>query len=157
MFELARFPVPKGQVGYVTNIDQVVSDINGNYYPSNQEYWGSPTFIFADVLNLRWYLTLDYYDGSDPGRFNVASAAPFGPEILPGVPYTDMFEIDALWYPVHANHPKMKLIVPGQRMLRFFFYTAPTTVYHWEARGRLSGYTQSTYSAEAMANARRLV
>lgn len=154
--EVARFVVPQGQVGFVTQIEQVVNDVNGNYYPTNQEYWGSPHFVLSDVDDIRWWLKLDFYDGQEPARFQMNNTVPFGSESAPGMPYSDMHEIDALWYPAHCHRP-VKLIVPGMRMLRFFYYSPPTTTYQWQVRGRLTGYTQSTFSAEAEANARRLV
>jgi hypothetical protein len=153
--EVARFVVPKGQVGFVTHIEQVINDVGGNYYPTNQEYWGSPRFVLPDVDNIRWWLKLDFYDGVQPARFQFANPAVFGSEVAPGMPYSDMHTIDALWYPAHLDRP-VKLIVPGMRMLRFFYYSPPTTTYQWEVRGRLTGYTQSTYSTEATQNARRL-
>jgi hypothetical protein len=154
--EVARFVVPKGQVGFVTHIEQVVNDVQGNYYPTNQEYWGSPRFVLSDVDNIRWWLKLDFYDGQLPAaRFQYNDTIPFGSEIAPGMPYSDMHTIDALWYPAHMNRP-IKLIVPGMRMLRFFYYSPPTTIYQWEVRGRFTGYTQSTYSTESQANARSL-
>jgi hypothetical protein len=155
--EVARFVVPKGQIGFVQFIEQVVNDVGGNYYATNQDYWGSPTFVIPDVDNIRWWLKLDYYDGTEPPRFNfITPATPYGSEVAPGIPYSEMALIDALWYPAHLNK-KIKLIVPGNRMLRFFYYSPPTTIYDWSVRGRLSGYTQSTYSPEAQQNARRLV
>lgn len=155
--EVARFVVPKGEIGFVEFIEQVVNDVDGNYYPTNQEYWGSPTSVLPDVANIRWWLKLDFYDGVEPPRFNfITPATPYGSEVAPGLPYNEMAEIDALWYPAHLNK-KIKLIVPGNRMLRFFFYSPPTAIYEWSARGRLSGYTQATYNPEAEQNARKLV
>ena len=153
--ELARFPVPKGSVGFVRFLDQVLYDAAGNYYPTNQFYWGSPYFVIDDVANCRWYLTLDYFDGTLPPRFTYSNTVAFGGEILPGHPYEDLHEIPAIWYPAHAPH-NMKLIVPGNRMLRFFFFSPPTDVYRWVAGGRLAGFTQATYNPEATANARIL-
>jgi hypothetical protein len=151
--ELARFTVPKGQTGFLKHIDQVLNDVEGSYYPSNVAYWGSPTFVIPDVDNCRWYITIDFFDGQLPGRFTLSSATPFGSEVLPGEPYPDLYEIPGLWYPAHCNRT-LKLIVPGARMLRLFFYTPPTTVYQWQCSGRLAGYTQSTYSDFTTNNAR---
>lgn len=153
--ELARIVVPHGQVGFVTGIEQVLNDVDGNYFPSNVAYWGSPTFSIDDVDNCRWYLTLDYFDGLLPPRFNLSQVAAIGAGRLPGFGYSDLPEIPGLWYPAH-NGPanKVKLVIPGQRMLRFYFVTPPTLNYQWQASGRLRGYLQSTYSREAQANAR---
>jgi hypothetical protein len=154
--EIARFMVPMGSVGYVRFLDQVLNDAAGNIFPSNQFYWGSPTFVHPDVDNCRWYLTLDFFDGTQPGRFQLTSAAPFTSSSLPGMPYPDLHEIPGLWYPAHAPRDMLKLIVPGNRMLRFFFFTPPVTNYRWVGSGRLAGYTQSTYNREATENARYL-
>jgi len=153
--EVARFVVPKGQVGYIEYIEQDVSDEDGSYYPTNQAYWGSPTSTLADVDGIRWWLKLDFYDGLEPARFARADNIPFGSELAPGMPYSEMHEIDALWYPAHLSK-KLKLIVPGQRMLRLYYYSPPLITYTWKIRARLSGYTQSTYCPEAIANARFL-
>jgi len=154
--ELARFTVPKGSVGFVRFLDQVLYDVAGNYYPTNQFYWGSPYFVIPDVANCRWFLTLDYFDGTLPPRFTFSDTAPFGGEILPGRPYEDLHLIPALWYPAHGPRDMLKLIVPGNRMLRLYFFSPPTDVYHWVAAGRLAGYVQSTYNPEATLNARML-
>ena len=111
--------------------------------------------MLPDVDNARWYLTLDYYDGVLPAPFNHSGATPINSAILPGLSYPELFEIDALWYPAGANQ-NLNLIIPGARMLRFFFLTPPTTTYQWQVRGRLSAFTQSTFSDEAAQNARLL-
>lgn len=154
--ELARFVVPRGQVGFINSIEQSVMDVNGSYYPTNQEYWGSPVSMLTDVNNIRWWLRLDYYNGSAPAApYVFTSATAFSSEAAPGLPYPDMATIDALWYPSHLRKP-VKLIIPGMRMLRFFYFSPPTTTYQWKVRGRLTGYTQSTYSLESAVNSRRL-
>ena len=154
--ELARFTVPKGSVGFVRFLDQVLNDLDGNMYPTNQFYWGSPVFKIPDVMQCRWYLTLDYFDGTVPPQFTFSDPLPFTSSVLPGVPYPDLHEIPGLWYPAHAPRDMMKLIVPGGQMLRFFFWSGPTTEFWWEATGRLAGYTQSTYNDQATNNARYL-
>lgn len=153
--ELARFVVPKGQIGFVRYIEQVVNDSAGSYYPTNNAYWGSPNFVLSDVDNLRWYLKLDYFNGALPARFTLSSTVPFTSQSLPGMPYDDLHEINGIWYPAHLNK-ELKLIVPGNRMLRLFFFSPPTTQYQWQVEGKLSGYTQSTYCSEAIDNARIL-
>lgn len=153
--ELARVVVPQGSIGFLWGLEQVLNDVDGNYYPSNREFWGSPQFVLPDVDNARWYLTLDYYDGVLPPPFNFSSVTPIGTSILPGLSYPELFEIDALWYPAGGNQ-KLNLIIPGARMLRFFFLSPPTTIYQWQVRGRLSASTQSTFSDEAAKNARLL-
>lgn len=153
--ELARIAVPQGSIGFLWGLEQVMNDAAGNYYPSNREFWGSPQFVLPDVDNARWYLTLDYYDGQLPDPFNHSGATPIDGSILPGLSYPELFEIDALWYPAGGNQ-SLNLIIPGARVLRFFFLTPPTTTYQWQVRGRLSAFTQSTFSDEAAKNARLL-
>lgn len=153
--ELAQIAVPHGHVGFLMSLEQVLNDIDGNYYPTNSDYWGSPRFVMPDVDNCRWYLTLDFYRGNLPPRFEMSSATPLTGSVLPGFPYPELHEIDALWYPAHsaASH-QLKLIIPQGRLLRLFFVSPPTVNYRWEVRGRLQAFTQSTYSDEAAENAR---
>jgi len=153
--EVARFSVPAGQIGYVQHLEQVVNDVDGNYYPTSNEYWGSPHFMLADVNNLRWFLKLDFYNGVQPPRLLMSSAVPIPASSLPGYPYLDLPILNALWYPAHCNR-RIKMVVPGNRILRFFAYSPPTTVYQWQLGGRLAGYTQTTYQDEAKENARSL-
>jgi hypothetical protein len=153
--ELAQIVVPQGHVGFLMGLEQVLNDADGNYYPSNQEYWGSPQFVLSDVNNCRWYLTLDFYDGSLPVPFNFSSTSAIGPAVLPGMAYSELSEIDGLWYPAHSPaSQQLKTIIPGARMLRFFFLTPPTTDFQWQVRGRLRAYTQSTFSKDSQSNAR---
>jgi len=153
--EVARFVVPDGQIGFVQYIEQSVHDYQGRYYPTNQDYWGSPGFVIDDVANIRWWLKLDFYNGVLPDQFFYNQNTNFGSEVAPGVPYQDMSTIDALWYPAHLCNP-IKLMVPGNRMLRMFYYSPALSEYGWVVHGRLSGYVQSTYSDESMENSRRL-
>jgi len=152
--EVARFAVPEGEIGFIKHIEQIVNDVDGNYYPTNVQYWGSPRFVVADVDDIRWYLTLSYFSGTFPPRFNV-NAATVTPNALPGQPYPDLCEIDSLWYPAH-NNVELNLIIPGGYCLRMFCITPICTTFTWEIGGRLSGWTQSTWSGEALNNARDL-
>lgn len=153
--ELARIVVPEGQIGFLASLEQVLFDFAGDYYPTNQTYWGSPYFVDAEVAACRWYLTLDYFDGLQPARHNVSGPTLATISELPGWAYPELNTIDGIWYPAHspASHD-LKLIIPGQRMLRFFFVTPPTVNYTWRAAGRMRAFNQSTYSKDASANAR---
>jgi len=154
--ELARIVVPFGEVGFVESCEQVLYDVDGNYFPTNSVYWGSPFFADSDVDDCRWYLTIDNISHAGDARFNRTSVAAFDSTVLPGSPYPDKYEIAGIWYPAHnssANH--LKWIVPHEKVLRFFFFTPPTAIWQWRAAGRLRAYTQSTFSPEAAANARR--
>lgn len=153
--ELAQFAVPHGQVGFVRSIEQVVNDINGDFYPTNVSYWGSPHFVDPDVSNLRWYFNISYFDGALPARYNLNSAVAIPAHALPGHPYPDLSSLDGLWYPAH-NTKKMKLIVPGGHVLRFFVISPPTIYYQWTISGKISGNTQSTYSDCAITNSREI-
>jgi len=152
--ELARICVPKGEIGLVQSIEQVLYDDQGDYYPTASAYWGSPYSVNTDVRNVIWYLQLEYFDGIQPARFNLPTAAPITRASLPGYPYPELPTIQGLWYAAQSPLSKTKLIVPGNRMLRFFAIVPPTVNYRWYATGRLRAYTQITYSAEAAANAR---
>lgn len=157
--ELARIAVSYGQIGFLTSIEQVLRDINGAYYPTSKDYWGAPDFVDTDVSQCRWYLTLDYYNGVLPPRFTYSSTVPIGNnlnQVLPGTPFPDLYEIDALWYPAHSRNARIKAMIPGARMLRFFFYTPPTDTYQWVVRGRLRAQIQGMYSYHAELNARTL-
>lgn len=153
--ELARIVVPEGQVAFLESLEQVLLDFAGDYYPTNREYWGSPIFVDSEVAACRWFLTLDYFDGLQPPRHNVSGATLATISELPGWPYPDLNTIDGIWYPAHspASHD-LKLIIPGQRMLRFFFVTPPTVNYTWRAAGRMRAFIQSTYSSDAADNAK---
>lgn len=153
--ELAQFAVPEGHIGFVKYLEQVVTDIDGSYYPSNVAFWGSPYFVDPDVANLRWYLKLSSFYGTLPARFNLSSAAPIQIHTLPGAPYPELPIIDALWYPAHKRSA-LKMIVPGRSVLRLYMVSPPTTTYHWVVSGKLSGTTQSTYQDCAIRNARRI-
>lgn len=124
-------------------------------FPTNQEYWGSPEFQIPDVDNIRWYLKLDFFNGIEPPLIYMASTVPIPASSLPGFPYLDLPLIDALFYPAHNNR-RIKLIVPGNRILRLFAYSPPTTLYQWRYGGRLAGSVQSTYHEESKHNARSL-
>lgn len=154
--ELSRIVVPEGQVGFLDSIEQVLLDSTGDYYPTNAAYWGSPYFVDAEVAACRWYLTIDFFDGLQPLRYNTSGTTLPTISQLPGFPYPDLNTIDGIWYPAHsAASSGLKLIIPGQRMLRFFFVTPPTVNYTWRAAGRLRAFTQSTYSCDSASNARR--
>lgn len=154
--EVARFVVPWGHVGFIEYIEQVLNDVDGNYYPTNMEYWGSPQAVLAEVENIRWWLKVDYFNGALPTQFVYTDPAVFGAEVAPGMPYSDMAEVDSIWYPAH-NNKRLKLMIPGGRMLRFYYYSPPLIDFEWKVRGRLTGYTQSIFSTESMVNARRLL
>lgn len=154
--ELSRFVVPDGQVGILKSLEQVLMDQFGSIYPTSNEYWGSPYFTDSDITQNRWYLTLDYYDGTLPPLFTLLSGAVIGIGQLPGYPYPELSAIEGIWYPAHCQSSnELNWIVPSQRMLRFFWVCPPTTNYTWQASGRLRGFTQSTYSNDAMSNARK--
>lgn len=151
--ELARFTVPKGQVGFINTLEQVLFDSEGSYYPTNSSYWGNPHNLISDVDNLLWYLQIEYFDGTLPPRFNSSLTTPITRASLPGGPYGELDHIDGLWYAAQSPKTDVNLIVPGHRMVRFFMISPPTDTYRWYAGGRLRGYTQTTYSAFSAENA----
>jgi hypothetical protein len=151
--EISRFVVPEGHIGYIRTIEQELMSSDATYFPTNVAYWGSPTYGITDVDNIEWYLTVSPYEGTQPPRHNVASLAPIQPHNLPGQPFGDLPLIQGIYYPVN-NNKKLKMLVPGRSMLRFFMLTPPTITYLWHVSGKLSGYTQSTYQNCAVSNAR---
>lgn len=152
--ELARIVVPKGEIGLLTSIEQVFYDLHGAYYPTSSAYWGAPYSVDSDVSGIIWYLQLEYFAGLQPPRFNVTTIAPITRASLPGYPYPELPEIRGLWYAAQSPLSKTKLIIPGNRMLRFFAIVPPTNNYRWFMSGRLRAYTQITYCPEAAANSR---
>lgn len=159
MVELARIYVSFGEVGFVKSCEQVLYDVDGNVYPSSSEYWGSPYSVHPDIANCRWYLTYDTFGAvaETPARFNVSQAAPLQISRLPGAPYPELFEIDGLWYPAHNTASNnLKWIISQDRVLRFFFYSPPTVQYQWRVSGRIRADIQSTYSKQAVDNAREV-
>lgn len=159
LVELARVYVSFGEIGFVNSLEQVLWDVNGNYYPSSNAYWGNPYSVIPDVSQCRWYLTYDTFGAvnANPGRFQVSQAAPIPISRIPGAPYPELFEIDGMWYPAHASASnKLKWLISQDRVLRFFFLSAPTTQYQWRVSGRIRANIQSTFSREAAKNAREI-
>lgn len=152
--EVARIVVPTGDVGQLRSIEQVVYDIDGNYYPTNRDYWGSPYSVIAEVNDLRWWLQLETFDGVQPERFNEIAVAPLTRAILPGYPYPELATIRGTWYAAQNAQADVKMVIPGQKMLRLYMYSPPQTIFRWVAGGRLRATTQTTYCREAAYNAR---
>lgn len=152
--EVARIVVPKGDVGQLRSIEQVVYDIDGNYYPTSSDYWGSPYSVLSEVDDLRWWFQLESFEGTQPPRFNATAVAPLTRAILPGYPYPELATIRGTWYAAQNSRTEVKMIIPGQKMLRMYMYSPPQTIYRWVAGGRLRATTQTTYCREAAYNAR---
>lgn len=152
--ELARIKVPKGEIGILRSLEQVMYDVEGNYYATQVDYWGSPYSVQPDVDNVRWWLQLDYLDQLDPARFAIQQPVVFGRGRLPGYPYSELNEIHGLWYPALSGNTSVKFVIPGHRMLRFFVWTPPTINYRWTFAGRLRATLQTTYCSEALQNTR---
>lgn len=156
--ELARLVIPKGDIGILRTLEQVLFEHEGGYWPTNQFYWGSPYSVVPDVQNCEWYLQLYNLEGGIiPQRFNVQQAGAITRDNLPGMPYPELHDIQGLFYSAQNPNTSVKMLVPGQRILRFFFLTPPTTTYKWTVAGKLRASVQTTYSAEAAANARRFL
>jgi hypothetical protein len=153
--ELARIAVPQGSVGHLQGIDQVLYDVDGNYFPTNSEYWGSPYFAFDEVDDCKWWLTLSNFYGGWPARFFDNRTTAFDITDCPGYPYSELHEIRGLWYPA-GNKERVKMVIPGAKMLRFFVQVPPQTVYNWKMAGRLRASLQSTYHDVSAFNASRL-
>lgn len=155
-FEVARFIVPYGKTGVIKSIEQVLWDRDGSIYPTSNEYWGAPYFVDNEINQNRWYLTIDNFEGQFLPRVNFTSAAFIPITDLPGVPYPELSDINMIWYPVHCPASQnLNFVVPQSKVLRMFWVCPPTENYNWFGTGRLRGYTQSTFSNDAMTNARR--
>lgn len=156
--ELARLVVQDDAIGFLDSVEQVLKDVNGDYYPTSQDYWGSPYSDIADVAGCRWYLKVEDYDSYDGARLNFTRATPIDPwGDLPGAPYAERFEIDGIWYPAHCPTSRgLHWLIPSNSVLRFYLITPPTTLYTWQATGRLRATIQSALCDQAVQNARRL-
>lgn len=129
--ELARFPVPVGQIGLVRKINQWV---NGEYTDSDN--WGNPvTNAWPDTLT--WYLRLSNYAALGP-RAVIQST------YLPGFPYADFSQWTLLWFLPHAPANDVNLVVPGGYILRFFVNVPGIQEGEEIVLGRLVGYWQSS-------------
>lgn len=129
--ELARFPVPVGQIGIVRKINQWVS---GEYTESDN--WGTPiTGAWPDTLT--WYLRLSNYQALGNREIIVSTR-------LPGMPYPDLPQWTYLWFMPHAPANDVNLVVPGGYILRFFVNMPGIQEGDESVLGRLVGYWQST-------------
>lgn len=156
--ELARIVVPDGDVGLIRTVEQVLYDQNGNYYATGSDYWGTPYPVDPDVANTRWYLNIQNYEGVTPPQYALSSLIfPLDREAFPGAPYPELPTISGIWLPANSPNTRVKLIVPGRSIVRFFFYSPPTVTWQWRVAGRLQAQTQTAYCREAEANARRTI
>lgn len=144
--ELARFPVPFGNVGILKSIEQYL--YNNQETITQSANWGIP-YQEQNVGAVRWHLRLSPFDGTLPARFQAT-----GSSWLPGSPYIELPEINHFWYPASSPLCWLNSIVPGGYVLRFFFYAPADIVGRVRVMGRLRGYYQSNYSKEAAWNAR---
>ena len=134
--ELARFPVPVGQIGLVRKINQWVND---DYTESDN--WGSPvTNAWPD--NLTWYLRLSNYQAL--GNREIIQSTR-----IPGIPYPDLPQWTLLWFLPHAPANDVNLVVPGGYILRFFVNMPGTQERDEMVLGRLVGYWQSSEVSSA--------
>lgn len=156
--ELARIVVPDGDVGLIRSVEQVLYDQDGNYYPTGSDYWGSPYPVDPDVANTEWYLNIQHFEGLTPPQYALSSLiVPLTREAFPGAPYPELATIQGLWLPANSPNTRVKLIVPGASIIRFYFYSPPTVTWRWRVAGRLQAQTQTAYCKEAEANARRTI
>lgn len=156
--EVARIIVPKGDIGLLNRIDQVIYDAHGDYYPTASPYWGEPYPLLRDLTGTSWFLQIEYFNGTQPERYNRASAVVLTRANLPGQPYPELPEIYGLFYAAQNPAGNLKAVIPGNRMLRLYFVTLPTAEplnYQWTVSGRLRATLQTTYCPEAAANIRR--
>jgi hypothetical protein len=145
--ELARFPVPSGNIGIVRKLYQWT---NGNFCSADD--WGNPFKNDPNVDDIIWHLRLTPFIGAQGARWD--STEPF----LPGIPYQDLPFIRYLWHLPHAAGHDLNLIIPSGWMLRLIA-RVPILVGQWSDQlvmGRLTGYWQSSeYCSEATMNSRK--
>ena len=139
--ELARFPVPYGSIGFVSDFAQFLADSEIVF--SSVSRWGD----FRLPFDVRWVLRLVPFTGRVPPW--IVSTVPI---TWPGAPYPDCPEETDLWFPVHAKEG-VRWTVPGGYMLRVF-----ADIGTWSDRltvaAKLRGLTQMAYSCEASRNLR---
>ena len=154
LVELSRIIVPRGDVGYLKSIEQFIQDADAGFYPTASEFWGLPYQDDADLAACRWYLRLSNFDGFQPPRF-ISISATMNPDTrLPGQAYYDLPQFQNIWYPPHCASKLPNMVIPGGTMLRFFFYSPPTTTWRWQAMGRLRAVVQTAQCREANYNTR---
>jgi len=115
MVELARFPVSYGSIGIVKSLEQYVSQGQDIYTLS--QHWGNP---FVSPVPIAWYLRL-----SPIGQLRAAWVNYQGASVienyLPGIPYSDLFRTDEIWFPAAScSAANVHLVVPGGYFLRIF-------------------------------------
>lgn len=155
--ELAQIAVPSGSIGYLSGITQYLYDYSTNYYPTGSEFWGLPNMQISDVDACRWLLRLEPFYGAMPPRLVMSTTTAIDLQAaLPGFPYPDLPQFQDIWYPPHNPQRFNPLLIPGGYVLRYFFYSPPTTTYQWRVLGKLTASIQSALCKEAEYNTRIL-
>lgn len=156
-FELARFYVPYGMYGVITNIDQAVqmnSPLPGGDYLSRNEYRGRYDVEHTYDLSLRWFLRLSHWPAQGIGEPIVGLT---DARSLPGIPYNylGMWEDTRfIWgMPEQLHYP-----VQGGFVLRLFgeiVDAGDISARTGMIAGRLQGYVQRANSHAAAWTSRR--
>jgi hypothetical protein len=113
MAEVARFPVPFGEVGIIKSFDQYLAQ--GQTVHSSSANWGNP---FPAAVNIRWYLRLSHVSRVGSPWINVQGLSAI-PDYLPGTAYDDLSESEGLWFPTgSSSSSNIHLPIPGGQVLR---------------------------------------
>lgn len=147
--EVARFRVPRGNVGVVKGIDQFLSHVTlqGETIHSLSPVWGDPfTSLSAPG---EWHFRL-----SNINRFPTPWFDATNLQRLPGYPYPDLPVSRGLWWPAGSSSAQnLHLLIPEERLFRVFYVNdAPDVRIHVGALIR--GYIQSSMSLQAISNIR---
>jgi len=153
LVEIARIAVPDRNFGIIRSIEQVMYDVEGDFFPTSSEYWGRPYHGMGYVDDCRWLFSLQRYDGQLPPRFAYNQALIFDPvDMLPGYLWPELPIISGLWYPPNSASGRINLYLEEGSLLRFFFFCTPLTdsTWQWRAGGRLRATIQGSQSTESM-------
>lgn len=149
LVEVARFPVPFGELGIVKRLDLSLSDQRTDppTYPT------APYSAVDDFYDVLWHLRLQPFTGSLPPR---GIAGPVIPN-LPGFAHPDLPQIQYLWYDSvgEMNSTGFSLIVPQAHILRVFVQFPNSSTHRITCIGRIRGYKQRTDTPPSALNAQQ--
>jgi hypothetical protein len=143
MAEVARFPVPFGEIGIVKSFDQYLAQ--GEVVHSASANWGNP---FPDSVDIRWFLRLSHVSTVGNPWINVQGLSAI-PDYLPGTPYDDLSASAGVWFPSgSSSSANIHLPIPGGQVLRLVaLIKANQTAYRIAAK--LTGTVQVETNADA--------
>lgn len=148
--EVARFRVPRGNVGVVKGIDQYLSSVTlqGETIHSLSPVWGDPFTTLSEPGE--WHFRLSALNRVPIPWFDAMAI-----QRLPGYSYPDLPVSRGLWWPAGSSSAhNIHLLIPEERLLRLFYVNQnPEVRIHVSAL--LRGYIQASMSAQAVSNIRQ--